>query len=434
MNIQILEKTQDFLLKKSQKDCLDYRLSSKDLIRNRCLSFISIVLFLISLKKKSLGISLEEFASHFENHRVPSKSAFTQARYKLKWEFFEDWSSELVKNCTPYYRKTWKGFRLYGIDGSTLSLPDNKAMRKEFKFQVNDKCVKSQARIMCCYDVLNGFCYRAKLGSMTDSEVGVAYEWVKDFDSDSLCIYDRGFASFALIYLHQLYASNFVIRCQKNFNKSVSAFNASGKKSMVMDFQISNRAKEILLEQGIILDDSTTVKVRLLQIKLKTGEDEILITSLTDARKYRYNLFKDLYFLRWKTEVFYDRLKNKAQIEVFIGHKPVAVKQEFHATIFLLNLQNLAIQQTSEQVRKNTKNRKYPYQTNYNVSFGFIAINVAELLKIGSDMTWFWEKIKAFCIKHVEPIRINREYPRKVGKHIKLNGKFYTATNYRRAI
>lgn len=231
-----------------------------------------------------------------------------------------------------------------------------------------------------------------------------------------------------------MYASNFVIRCQKNFNKTVSAFSASKKKSAVVDFEISKRAQEILLGQGIILDDSATVRVRLLRIKLKTGEEEILITSLTDTRKYRYHLFKDLYFLRWKTEVFYDRLKNKAQIEVFSGHKPEAVKQEFHATIFLLNLQNLAIQQTSKQVKINTKERKYPYQTNYNLSLGFIANNVADLLKREADKNNVWEKIKAFCIKHIEPIREDRQYPRKVGKHIKLNGKFHTVTNYRRAV
>lgn len=164
------------MIEKSQKDCLDYRVSAKDLTRNRCLSFISIVLFLISLKKKSLGVSLEEFAPHFENIKVPSKSAFTQARYKLKWQFFEDWSSELVKNCDSVYDKTWKGFRLYGIDGSILSLPDSKAMREEFEMKVNDECTKCQARLMCCYDVLNGFCYRSDLSPMTHSEVGKAYE------------------------------------------------------------------------------------------------------------------------------------------------------------------------------------------------------------------------------------------------------------------
>ena len=432
-NIQIIEKLNSFLHKKSQRDCPDYRVSPKDFTRRRCLSMVAVVLFLISLKKKSLAISLDEFLPHFDNNRIPSKSAFTQARYKLKWTFFEDWSSELVKESDELYEKTWKNFRLYGIDGSTLYLPDSKAMRKEFGVQANKYGCKSMARIMCCYDVLNGFCHKATITPTPESELATAYDWVKNFDSNSLCIYDRGFASFALIYLHQLHSSEFVIRCKTTFNTQVKAFVKSNKKSATVDFKINTRAQETLQELGITLDNKATVKVRLLRIKLKTGEDEILITSLTNAKKYPHSLFKDLYFLRWKTEVFYDRLKNKAQVEVFVGQKPDAIKQEFYATIFVLNLQNMAIQEMSPQVDKDTEKRKYPYQTNYNVSLGLIVNEVADLFG-SNEITCFWAKIRRFCVKYIEPVRVDRTFARKVKKKLKLKGRFYTSTNFRRAI
>ena len=34
------------------------------------------------------------------------------------------------------------------------------------------------------------------------------------------------------------------------------------------------------------------------------------MTSFIDNKKYRYDMFKVLYFKRWKVETFYDELKN----------------------------------------------------------------------------------------------------------------------------
>lgn len=44
--------------------------------------------------------------------------------------------------------------------------------------------------------------------------------------------------------------------------------------------------------------------------------------SFKDSKKYPAKLFKELYFLRWGTEIFYDELKNKLKVEVCeIGDK-----------------------------------------------------------------------------------------------------------------
>lgn len=44
------------------------------------------------------------------------------------------------------------------------------------------------------------------------------------------------------------------------------------------------------------------IKIRVLIINLSTGEKEILITSLMDQDKYKYEIFKELYHLRWSGE------------------------------------------------------------------------------------------------------------------------------------
>jgi hypothetical protein len=41
----------------------------------------------------------------------------------------------------------------------------------------------------------------------------------------------------------------------------------------------------------------------MLRVELDSGETEILVTSLTDMKKFSYDLFSELYHLRWPVGV-----------------------------------------------------------------------------------------------------------------------------------
>ena len=69
-----------------------YRQSPKNFLRQRCLPFTIIVLFLLNMVKRSLQDELDEFFRFMSDNpvaiRVVRKSAWTQARKKLKYEAF----------------------------------------------------------------------------------------------------------------------------------------------------------------------------------------------------------------------------------------------------------------------------------------------------------------------------------------------------------
>lgn len=66
----------------------------------------------------------------------------------------------------------------------------------------------------------------------------------------------------------------------------VQQFCKSKKRSAIVEFTINHKAEKRLAELGFAVKSSQKVKVRLARIKLDTGEDKILITSLTDAKKH----------------------------------------------------------------------------------------------------------------------------------------------------
>ena len=47
------------------------------------------------------------------------------------------------------------------------------------------------------------------------------------------------------------------------------------------------------------------------------------MTSLLDSEKYPTKIFKELYFMRWGVEPFYDELKNKLKVGCFTGYSKI---------------------------------------------------------------------------------------------------------------
>lgn len=288
------------------------------------------------------------------------------------------------------------------------------------------------AQMMVCYDVLNQICFTSRIDESACDEISVAIDWVHHLPDDSLTIYDRGYASFTLIYLLAYHQRNFVIRCQTNFNQVVKDFIKSRKPSAIVSFPATNRGKKHLKQLGWPVEQHTSVIVRLVKVKLDNGETEVLITSLTDTQRFPNQAFKQLYFLRWGVEIYYDRLKNQLQIEVFTGQKPEAIRQEFYAMIFVTNLQALLITDCETELSEANQSRKYQHQINYNVTLGLMKNQMVALF-VEKEPADIYQQLKDKFLKHTEAIRPNRVYQRNKDKN-KRRGKYQTWSNYRRAI
>jgi len=255
--------------------------------------------------------------------------------------------------------KRWKGFQLCAMDGTTVLLPDRASIGEEFGCHFNQAGPFALAQVMVCYDLLNGFCLQSNIAGAHADELSVALSWINHLPDNALTLYDRGYASFALIYLHTYFQQDFLIRCQANFNEAVRRFINSNQQTVMATFSATSASHQRLQQLGLPSDQQATVEVRLVKVKLPNGETEVLITSLHDEVEFPSALFKQLYCFRWGVETYYDRLKNQLQIEVFSGHKPQAIYQEFYAMIFLTNLRALLIEDCQAELARANRNRKY---------------------------------------------------------------------------
>jgi hypothetical protein len=119
----------------------------------------------------------------------------------------------------------------------------------------------------------------------------------------------------------------------------------------------------------VITHGGTTYKVRVLKIRLKTGEEETFLTNLSQEQ-LPIREAGELYFKRWCIETGYDTPKSKLQLENFSGKTKVAVKQDFYATVFLLNIAFAHASIANDEIASNDKGKelKYPRKANLNRS------------------------------------------------------------------
>ena len=439
-NIKIVEELKEFLrIINTDSDLRKlFTNNATDFTRNRKLTYNRTVFMIINLLKQSLSIEIQNFFEHCISESLScTKSALSIQRKKLKPLFFEVWNRLLVDCFYNYYGdkvKKWNGFLLIAVDGSTINLVDKEEVKNYFGTHGNHLKEVPMAGIMKFYDVLNRITVFSKIHPIKVGEKSIVAQHIDRLPEDSLSIYDRGFASFSLMYLliHQENPKHFVMRCKESFNKEVSDFMLSTDEDKIINLSPNYRAIHKMKEYGFSVFLHTKLPIRMIKVVLETGETEVLLTNLYDCKEYKKEIFKALYFMRWKIETSYNQDKNVLQLGEFSGHTLWSIEQDFYATTFVSNLQSIIEKQCEAYLSIKNKIRKHNYQINRTLSIGSMKNRIV-LLMLTKEPKIVLLELQNLFQRHLEPIRNNRNYERRKSK-TKQSGKYKAITNYKRVI
>jgi hypothetical protein len=187
----------------------------------------------------------------------------------------------------------------------------------------------------------------------------------------------------------------------------------AGEKDRIVKFKLPIKDQAKLVDYPEIIDQE--IKCRLVCVDLPNGEKEILCTSLLDTTKYNQEDMSELYHYRWSIEESYKLFKARIEIERFSGKTALAVKQDFFAKIFMMNLcATLAfpIEEKLKQEAKADNSTKHRYKINRTSAYAMTqSIAISLLLK---DMQQ--HAIEAFdnlVNRTTEIVRPGRSFPRK---------------------
>lgn len=420
-SILIIKKLREEIF--SKEIISNYKVNKQDFSRKRKQSFDQVLLFMLNLLRKSMAIEINNFLDylnsklHFQKVESFTSSAFVQKRKKIKPEVFNYLSSIITDN---YYVqgnqniKLFKDFRVLAVDGSKITLPFTEQLKIAFgesKNQTNTSIV--QARSSVLYDVLNRLVLDSVLENIKTGERELALSHKSHWKENDLIIYDRGYPSYDFKYEHIKAGIDYLIRVQKNHSKIVSSFISSEKRTLIVDVL----PQEKHLFTGKDYDKTTSIKVRLVRVDLPGGEIEILMTSLLDSQIYPSAIFKELYFLRWGIETFYDELKNKLKVEYFTGYSKMSIEQDFFCAVFISNLQSIIVNDLEEELKVKNQNTKLNYKVNTNLSYGFLKNRILELLFKEAPLEEVFKELEKLFLQNTIPIRLNRNNKREAGKY-----------------
>ncbi len=301
--------------------------------------------------------------------RSVTKGAFSQARKKLNaWAFIR--LNEVAVNT--FYDGAeylvWYSKRVLAVDGTRLVLPNHESVIEEFgqhSFGPNSDSPRSLAIASMLYDVLNQIVLDAQIAPYKSSEIDLLKENLNKVEKGDLLLLDRGYPSIWLFYLLKARGIDFCIRMKESWWLSVKKFASSTQKEMFVQFSLPKKDKKKLEAYPEIIN--TEITCRLVKVELENGEIEILCTSLLDTNMYPLEEFKPLYHLRWEEEEAYKLLKNRIELENFSGKTARAVKQDFHAKIFLMTLSAAYAHPIEQKVRdeyKASQERKHDQKIN----------------------------------------------------------------------
>lgn len=350
------------------------------------MSFGLVLVLVLRNSVKSLQNVVNEAMTWLGRPTV-SASALSQARYKLKHTAFIELNQCAIVD-TLYgdddYQRFW-GFRVLAIDGSKFVLPNNEAICNEFGTiawsQGKDSDIQGErpyALASVLYDVLNRVALDATLGKAKAYEIDLAIGHLSHTRAGDLLTMDRNYPSYRMLAELNRCGRDFVIRCSAaSFADVRDMLKGQGPDTQEVTLRPCAGQLALIRNMGLPL----SLKVRLVRVLLSTGEYEVLVTSLLDNALYPTEGFRELYQLRWGIETFYGLLKTRLELENFTGLGAEAVRQDFHATVFLSGLESLLTD--TAQAMLDAKATKYPRRVNRAVSFNAIKNRALDLLLVG---------------------------------------------------
>lgn len=374
----------------------------RDFTRERKMPFVSMVCFMLNQIKQSTQTALDHFFELMDKDEVHmSQQSFSEARQKLKWEACRELMDFTVLCVYEQGYSTWHGYRVWGVDGSTMQLPSDSGLLKIFGGAGRGNTAVT-ARSSCLYDVLNDIIADARLMPMATDERSLAVMHVNhlcnmETFAKELLILDRGYPSFELIEYFESKHVRYLMRVRAKFNRDID-------KMSLGDHVYT------------LVRDGKQIPVRVVKFRLPSGEIETLITNLFDKRMGQ-NAFQELYFKRWPVETKYGELKYKLEIENFSGRTQLAIYQDYYISAYLSNMIAIAaneMQPIMDCLREDKENL-YHYKVNKNHAVGVFKDRfIAALLedrprKRDRAIT----KILFLLTKHPTPIRPGRSVPRK---------------------
>jgi hypothetical protein len=277
---------------------------------------------------------------------VVARSAIPKARARLKEDplayLFAVTAAEWATRSAAEHR--WRGLALYGLDGTTLRVPDSAENRAEFGGQKagggRGESGYPQVRVAALMAVRSHVLSAFRFADYHTGETTLARGVWAEVPENSLVIIDRNFlVKKDLIDLETSGNRHWLSRSKVNSTWAIRE--TLGPNDYLVEWEVHGAGLP------------TTWTARAIRYKKKGHPESTLLTSLLDPAAYPAKELVELYHERWETEIGYDELKTHMleRRESIRSRSPAGVRQELWGIAIAYNLVRVEMERIAHEAK-----------------------------------------------------------------------------------
>lgn len=282
----------------------------------------------------------------------------------MSFRFFANAFRKIITQAEEH-RRTFRGYRLYGMDGLELVLPRTKDI-------LDNGCIGKavgqyrethypRMYVLHCYDVLSEVTKAVEYSNQNE-ELSLAEKIIPTLEEKSISLYDRAFPSARLIIAHREAKNGFIARL------STASFKEAVR---LLDLKIKRRVTVI---EG--------VKIRFIKIKnQRTGAYALFMTNLPEYWLDEKTI-SALYGLRWEVENSFRDWVDTHKIEQWHSKKMNGILQEFFASLWLVNYTRIQILLEEREKQIDPLNAEYE-KPNFKLILDTVIARICEFFTRG---------------------------------------------------
>jgi hypothetical protein len=338
-----------------------------------------------------------------------ASSSVTQARERLgeepiRWLFercAEAWAHASAR------RHAWRGLAVYGVDGTTLRLPDSEANSEHFGYcrSSRGESAYPTARLVTLMALRSHLLAAARFGPQSTSEMAYAKELWPQIPDESLAIVDRNFLSAAVLIPIAAHGHrrHWLIRAKSD--TVWKPIRTLGRGDWLVEKEVSSEARSA--------DPSLPKRweMRAIRYQRKGFKPQTLLTSMTDPVAYPASEIIALYHERWEIELGYGEVKTVmlAREETTRSRTPRGVSQELWGLALAYNLVRLEMERIAAEAGV-TPDRISFKGALMCIEHALLTLSLASPGRIPEHL----RRLRADVAHFVLPKRRQRSYPRAV--------------------
>ncbi len=401
-------------------------------VRRRVIDSLMLMLLILRLvsskNSQSYGTTIDDLWDSCDRLDLPlaqkdsiAPSSFCEARLKLDESVFRCANTKILEAYAPKAeRYTWRGHRLFAIDGSKITLPP--ALVKHGYKLPNDNAHYPQGLASCLFEIQSQLPYDFDLVAHGDERLCASHH-IRSLRDNDVVVYDRGYFSYLLLHQHCKSGVHAVFRMQERISQ-VKSFLASGKTDAIVTMIPSQGNQTVLLKDHPDLD-IVPLQMRLIRYEIN-GFRYCLATTLVEPEKqYPIQEFIDIYHARWGVEELYKISKRILQVEDFHAKTERGVRQEFFAHFLLITMNRLFANHADLHLNENGSTptnldasqestmQSSPFRTNFKNCIHILQENLEELLLLKSKLEAAVERTYHRVVRRFQRTRPERSFARK---------------------